>query len=136
MELDAWARRAKMKNSLRRWGTASFCIAISLGFMLYATHKGGNRENNSFYKENLIELAERNLVYNELSKKLNTDGDDLTSHEEWASQYRILDLHYDVHRSNPFEDLSIEQMRFALTYQKVKSLNLQIKPKVLPRRIR
>lgn len=50
-------------------------------------------------------------IYNQVVIAANTNFDNLTSHEEWASVYEALDRPYSIHTSNPSKDLSPNDLR-------------------------
>jgi hypothetical protein len=61
--------------------------------------------------DSIKEKREKNSLYNKVSLKANTNPDNITDAQEWAKVYESFGLDYDIHYSDPKEDLSIKQMR-------------------------
>ncbi len=56
-------------------------------------------------------IVEQRLLYNQMVIVADTDRNDATTDDEWAKVYREFGLPYNVHGSNPLEDLTSEQMK-------------------------
>ncbi len=54
---------------------------------------------------------EKSDLYNKVRTEANTNNDKITDALEWAEVYESLDLTYDIHYSDPKEDLTIDQMK-------------------------
>ena len=56
-------------------------------------------------------ILEHRLLYDQMIIVADTDRNYATTDEEWAKVYREFGFSYNVHGSNPSEDLTSEQMR-------------------------
>lgn len=74
-------------------------IIVGFSFLGYATIK--TLTNNE---------KEQSKLYEQIFEAANTNGDNFTSHEEWAEVYNFLGKKYSIHYSNPKEDLTKENI--------------------------